>query len=496
MLTIQNLQFSYGSTAVLKGTSFTLKEGELVFLLGANGAGKSTLFGCILGHLPGWRGAIRIQDRDARSMSPRELARNISYIPQSHHPTFSYPALDMVLMGTSHSLPMFSSPGAKEQEIALQAMERIGIADLAGRDFLSLSGGEQQMVLIARALAQQGRILLMDEPISNLDYGNQTRVLNMARTLARQGYTILLSCHNPQQALLYADRVIALHGGTIIADGKPENVVTPALIQSLYQVPVQFVHTNQGVLLSPDKKCMFQWSPDMVRFMEDAGSHTDFYRLVAEELAALVPTDAFVCDVGCGLGFSSLELARRFRRVRAIDISENALAVLRKNNTCENLEILRSDAFSMTPEAPYDAMLFCCCGRVQEIIEAARAQCSGTVLVVQRDAKYHRLTAGKQRNQQANFQLMEEEFARLGVPFQSKRISVSIGQPLRSIEDGILYFKTYDKSADLSHITAQYVEERVIPRNDPEFPYYYPMETTMGFLSFRVEDLPEERRMP
>lgn len=496
MLTVQNLHFSYGTTGVLNGTSFTLKRGELVFLLGANGAGKSTLFSCILGHLPGWRGNIRIQGQDARFMSPKELARNISYIPQSHHPTFSYPALDMVLMGTSHSLPVFSSPGVKEQEIALNAMEQIGIADLAHRDFLSLSGGEQQMVLIARALAQQGRILLMDEPISNLDYGNQTRVLNMARTLARQGYTILLSCHNPQQALLYADRVIALHDGRIVADGKPEDVVTPALIQNLYQVPVQFVHTNQGVLLAPDKKCMFQWSPDMVRFMEDAGSHTDFYRLVAEELAVLVPPDAYVCDVGCGLGFSSLELAQRFRRVRAIDISENALAVLRKNNTFENLEILQADAFSMAPEELYDAMVFCCCGRVPEIIAAARTQCSGTVLVIQRDAKYHRLTAGKQRNQQANFKLMEEEFERFGVPFQSKRLPVSIGQPLRSIEDGILYFRTYDKSADLSHITAQYVEERVVPQDDPEFPYYYPMETTMGFLSFRVEDLPKEGRTP
>ncbi len=493
MLTVQDLRFAYGAHPVLQGTSFTLKEGELVFLLGANGAGKSTLFSCILGHLPGWQGEILVDGRSARSMSHRELARNISYIPQSHHPTFSYPALDMVLMGTSHSLPAFSSPGKKERKIALRAMEQVGIEGLAERDFLALSGGEQQMVLIARALAQQGKILLMDEPTSSLDYGNQTRVLEMARNLARQGYTILLSCHNPQQALLYADRVIALHGGRVIADGKPEDTVTPELIQTIYQLSVRFVHTNDGALLAPDRKCMFQWKPDMVRFMADAGRHTDFYRIAAEELAALVPPESFVCDVGCGLGFSSLELAQRFCRVRAVDISENALAELGKNNTFENLEILQADAFSMTPEEPYDAMLFCCCGRVPEIIAAARAQCRGTVLVIQRDAKYHRLTAGKQRNQQANFRLMEEEFERFGVPFQSKRISVSLGQPLRSIEDGILYFRTYDKSGDLSHITADYVKERVIPRDDPEFPYYYPMETVMGFLSFRVEDLPERK---
>ena len=493
MLTVQNLRFSYGRAPVLKDVAFSLKEGELVFLLGANGAGKSTLFSCILGHLPGWQGSIRVQDADTRTLTPKELARRISYIPQSHHPTFSYPALDMVLMGTSHSLPLFASPGPRERKTAMDAMAQVGISGLAQRDFLSLSGGEQQMVLIARALAQQGRILLMDEPTSSLDYGNQTRVLSMTRNLARQGYAILLSCHNPQQALLYADRVIALHDGKIVADGRPEEVITPELVQLLYQVPVQFVHTNHGSLLAPDQKCMFQWNPDMVRFMEDAGSRTDFYRLVAEETAALVPPDSYVCDVGCGLGFSSIELAQRFSRVRAVDLSENALAVLRKNNRFDNLEILQEDAFSMTPAEPYDAMVFCCCGRVPEVIEAARKQCRGSVLVVQRDAKYHRLTTGKLRNQKANFQLMEEEFAQAGIPFQSKRIAVSIGQPLRSIEDGILYFKTYDKSGDLSHITEDFVKERVIPQDDPEFPFYYPMETTMGFLSFRAEDLPPRK---
>jgi len=491
MLTVQHLSFSYGKHPVLKDVSFSLGSGELVFLLGANGAGKSTLFSCILGLLPGWKGDIRIQNRDARSLSAKALARNISYIPQSHHPTFSYPALDMVLMGTSHALPPFCSPGAKERKIALAAMEQIGIADLAGRDFQSLSGGEQQMVLIARALAQQGKLLLMDEPTSSLDYGNQIRVLEKARQLTRQGYTILLSCHNPQQALLYADRIIALHQGHIVADGKPEDAVTPALIRQLYQVPVQFVHTSTGALLTPDRKCMFQWTPDMIRFMEDAGSRTDFYRLAAEELAALVPPEASVCDVGCGLGFSSLELAKRFRQVKAVDISDSALAVLRKNNHFENLEIVQGDAFSMTPPEKYDAMLFCCCGQVREIVETARAQCSGTVLVIQKDARYHRLTPGQLRNQRANFQRMEEEFTRLGVPFRSKRISVSLGQPLRSIEDGILYFKTYDKSDDLSHITAQYVAERVVSQDDPDFPYYYHMETLMGFLSFRAEDLPD-----
>lgn len=228
----------------------------------------------------------------------------------------------------------------------------------------------------------------------------------------------------------------------------------------------------------------------MVRFMEDAGSQTEFYRLAAEELAALLPPDSTVCDVGCGLGFSSLELARRFRSVRAIDLSPEVLAVLRKNNRYENLEIVEGDAFSMMPVVPYDGMLFCCCGQVHEIVEAARSQCTGAVLVIQKDSSHHRLTAGKPRSQRATFHLMEEEFAQLGIPFQSKRITVEMGQPLRSTEDGVRFLRAYYKGEDVSHITPQYVLERVVSREDPLFPYYIPMKTVMGFLSFRVQDIP------
>jgi len=251
MLTVQNLSCQYGPRPVLRDVSFTMGEGELVFLLGANGAGKSTLFRCILGLLPQYKGDLRVQGHVTRSLSARTLARLISYVSQNHHPTFSYSVLDMVLMGTNHALPPFASPGKHEYALARQALAQIGIVELENRDFQTLSGGEQQLVLTARALAQQGRILLMDEPTASLDYGNQIRVLEQTRALARQGYTILLSCHNPQQALLYADRVIALHDGVIIADGKPDQVVTPQLLHTLYQVDVSFTSTQNGVLLSP-----------------------------------------------------------------------------------------------------------------------------------------------------------------------------------------------------------------------------------------------------
>ena len=200
MLTVQDLRFSYGRAPVLKDVTFSLKEGELVFLLGANGAGKSTLFSCILGHLPGWQGGIRVQNTDTRTLTPKELARRISYIPQSHHPTFSYPALDMVLMGTSHSLPVFASPGPRERKIAMDAMTQVGIFGLAQRDFLSLSGGEQQMVLIARALAQQGRILLMDEPFRALDDATHAQMLSLVCEAAKDKLLLLVT-HDEEDTL-------------------------------------------------------------------------------------------------------------------------------------------------------------------------------------------------------------------------------------------------------------------------------------------------------
>lgn len=490
MLSVKSLSFRYPNREVLKQISFSLGEGELVFLLGANGAGKSTLFSCILGHLPGWTGEIELEGRSAAFMTPRELAKTMAYIPQSHHPTFSYSVEDMVLMGTTHTLPLFGAPGERERGVAREAMESIGISHLAPRDFQELSGGEQQMVLIARALAQQGKVLIMDEPTSNLDYGNQIRVLELVRRLAQQGYTVLLSCHDPQLALLYGDRVIALHGGEIVADGPPEQAVTPELLRTLYQVSTRFVPAPGGALITPVPKAMHQWQPDMIRFMEDAAGYTDFFGLIARTLAKLVPPDATVCDGGCGLGFTALELARHFAHVRAIDLSEEALEVLRRNNTFDNLEILRGDLFSMPPARPYDAMVFCRFGQPREIIKAAREQCRGTVLIVQKDARHHRFTTGTYRNNRADFGRTEEIFTQLGIPFRSERIAVDVGQPLASLEEGVTFFRIYDRSGDPSAITVEEVRRRVVEREDPRFPYYYPMETVFGFLSFHTQDLP------
>ena len=247
----KEVRFSYGKNEILHGVDFAAERGQLIAVLGPNGAGKSTLFRCLLGLYGSYRGSITIDGREVKTLQPREIAAKVAYIPQTHTPTFHYTVLEMVLMGTTHRVRGLHSPGEKELAIARGALAQVGIADMERRSYGRLSGGEQQLVLIARALAQQTELLIMDEPTSSLDYGNQLRVMQRIRELARQGYTILLSSHNPQQALLFADRILALHEGVICADGAPEEVITAELLETLYGIKTRLTVFEEGRLIVP-----------------------------------------------------------------------------------------------------------------------------------------------------------------------------------------------------------------------------------------------------
>ena len=251
-LCVQNLSFSYGERSVLKDVSFSLEQGEFLCVLGQNGAGKSTLFRCILGRMHAYGGRVLSGGDDLRALPRREAARRLAYIPQIHTPTFPYSVLDTVLMGTARQLSPFAQPGKVQIGHAMQALCRVGAEHLARRDFNQLSGGEQQLVLVARAIAQQADILVMDEPTSALDYGNQLRTLQLVRELAGEGYGVLLSTHNPQHALSYATRILALADGRVAAEGRPEDVLTPQLIKRLYGVGVSFVDTPDGRVIVPE----------------------------------------------------------------------------------------------------------------------------------------------------------------------------------------------------------------------------------------------------
>lgn len=251
-LSLEQISFSYGPHEVLRNVSFSVEQGHLLSVLGPNGVGKSTLFRCILGLLPSHTGTVFLSGRDARSLSPRQLARHIAYIPQTHYPAFNYSVFDMVLMGTTHRVGTFSSPREAERTLARTALAQMDILALADRSYAQLSGGEQQLVLFARALAQGAPLLLMDEPTASLDYGNQLRVLSCVRELTKKGHTVMLSTHNPQHALLYADDVLALHGGTVLAYGKTDEVVTEPLLKTLYGVDTRLIPSPHGTSILPN----------------------------------------------------------------------------------------------------------------------------------------------------------------------------------------------------------------------------------------------------
>ena len=237
-LEVKDLSFSYGDNKVLDNVSFSSSGGEAIAVLGPNGVGKSTFFKCILGFLPIRKGKIEIEGKDISIMKGKELSKYIAYIPQSSNPVFNHTVLDSVAMGMNNQIGLFSAPGEKEREKAAAALDRLGILKLKDRGCLNISGGERQLMLIARAMVQDARIIVMDEPTSSLDYGNSYRVMETIMSLSKDGYTILFSTHDPDAAMRYSDRVIAFYKGEIIRDGKPSTVLNTDVLSTLYSINV------------------------------------------------------------------------------------------------------------------------------------------------------------------------------------------------------------------------------------------------------------------
>jgi iron complex transport system ATP-binding protein len=238
-LSVERLAFGYPGRRVGEDVSFTVEGGEVLALLGPNGAGKTTLFRTLLRLLPAHGGEVRVDDAPIARWSRRRLAQTFGYVPQAQLGVFPFTVRDVVLMGRTPHLSAFAMPGAADRAIADRTLEGLGLAHLADRPYTEVSGGERQLTLVARALAQAPRILVMDEPTASLDFGNQVRVLGEIRALARRGIAVILSTHDPDHAFLCADRVAMLQDGRLARLGPPAETITPATLREVYGVDVE-----------------------------------------------------------------------------------------------------------------------------------------------------------------------------------------------------------------------------------------------------------------
>jgi iron complex transport system ATP-binding protein len=247
----RQLSIGYPDRTVGSGLDVQLATGEVLALLGPNGGGKTTLLKTLLGLLAPKAGEVRLDGTALASRSIRERARLIAYVPQTHVATFAFPVEAVVLMGRTAHGDLFARPSAEDRKVAAQMLDRLGIAELATRPYTMISGGERQLVLLARALAQQPQFIVLDEPTANLDFGNQGKVMREIRALAASGLGVLFTTHDPNHALRAADRAYMLRGGERIAEGPVSEILTRERLETLYGAPVQTITDASGTAFVP-----------------------------------------------------------------------------------------------------------------------------------------------------------------------------------------------------------------------------------------------------
>ncbi|WNJ90851.1 ABC transporter ATP-binding protein [Bosea sp. 685] len=245
-LSAADLAYGYPERRIGRDIGLVLKAGEVLALLGPNGGGKTTLLKTLLGLLPPHGGTLTLDGRPLAVLSVEQRARALGYVPQAHAGTFAFTVFSVVLMGRTAHGGLFAAPSSHDREVAQAMLERLGIAKLAQRPYTQISGGERQLVLIARALAQEPAYVILDEPTASLDFGNQGKVMSQIRRLAAEGLGVLFTTHDPNQALAHADRVMLLREGQAIATGEAAAMLTPERLSELYGVAIETVRDADG----------------------------------------------------------------------------------------------------------------------------------------------------------------------------------------------------------------------------------------------------------
>jgi len=253
---IENISYTYPGTAsaVLKNVSMTLREGEILSILGPNGAGKTTLLNCMAKLITPDGGGIFLRGTDIRDMDAREVANIVGYVPQTHVPVFGYTVLNFVLMGRAPKIGIFKRPGREDEAAAFEALETLNIAHLANRPYTDISGGERQQAIIARAIARNPAAILFDEPTAHLDYGNQHRILLMLRSMARRGFSVVITTHNPDHAVLLGGSAAVLGRDGHLTTGESRDVITETRLMDLYKTKIMIPYVpevSRAVCVTP-----------------------------------------------------------------------------------------------------------------------------------------------------------------------------------------------------------------------------------------------------
>lgn len=252
LLTCKNLNFSHQGKAILSEISLEFNKGEFIGILGCNGAGKTTLLSCLAGLLPANYDVLTIEDLNLKYAKRKDIAKHLSIVPQEHGNMFPFCVLDVVLMGRTSFIGIFGAPEKKDLLIAKKVMSELGIDHLKKRIFTTLSGGEKQMVLLARAMVQTKKMIFLDEPTNHLDYRNRYHMLSKLKSLTKDSGTCVVAClHDPNHALLFADKVILMEKGKIIANGNRCDVLTGAMVSRLYDIPVTQNNSSGFTQISP-----------------------------------------------------------------------------------------------------------------------------------------------------------------------------------------------------------------------------------------------------
>ncbi len=241
MLSIRNATFAYSKKAVFRDLCLETDEGGFYCILGPNGCGKTTLLKCLAGILPLNQGRVYLNNTDLSQLHRNSIAKLIGYVMQEQETVFPFTVQQMVAVGRAPYVGLWASPSAEDMTIVEEVIEQIGLTKLRDKKYIELSGGEKQLVMIARVLAQKPKVLLMDEPASHLDFKNQERVMQLVKKLSLSGITVIMTTHFPNHAFAYADRVAIIHEGNILADGPTKSVMTEENLSTAYEMPISIL---------------------------------------------------------------------------------------------------------------------------------------------------------------------------------------------------------------------------------------------------------------